>query len=353
MLVRARRADAPRRSCGRTRAATCRWSSAARRPRARPRDRAYRARRGADPSPIGALRSGCSAACRTRCPAPAARSAATCRASCATAPSCNWMPASPCSSVSCSSLARRLRSAMIARYCRWTRGVLVGVHPGPDHAGDQDGGRRTPRAPANAAASTTAATRARRHRRAIAEAGETRAAGPIRRRRRRSPTPACRSAGPCATPRDEGSWLASNTVFPARSTSDRPAGVATSVSSTASTRTSSESCVAPSSVSRVSSRGAGTRAAARAAHDGVLQPRLGRAHHRESGDVDDVAGDEGEGLFGLDQRGAGLVAHVDLVAHDARSRVHGEVLDEAPAGRRACAVTVPRRRTRRSICSFA
>ena len=80
MLVRLSAADAPRRSYGRSPAATCRWSSAARRPTTRRRGRAYRARRGADPSPIGALRSGCSAAFRTRCPARAARSGVTCRA---------------------------------------------------------------------------------------------------------------------------------------------------------------------------------------------------------------------------------------------------------------------------------
>ena len=157
MLVRALRAGGRANRAHGGAAAACRWSSAARRRKARRRDRASRARRDAGPSPIGALRSGCSAACRRRCPGPAARSAATCRATSRHGAELQLDPRQPL-------LERVVQLARETAALGDDRAILppdervpIGVHPGPDQAGDQRWRRRTRPSTSECRASTTAA----------------------------------------------------------------------------------------------------------------------------------------------------------------------------------------------------
>ena len=168
-----------------------------------------------------------------RCPGPAARPAARCRASCATAPSCSWMPARPCSSVSCSSLARRLRSAMMARYCCFTSAFRLAVTRAQTSPASGGRGHEQRRAPANAAASTTAARRGARRRRAIEGAGETPAAARLEHvdAGDRDQRPAAEAVARGAR---QGSWSASNTCLAdLAGRASAPPASSTSASSTA------------------------------------------------------------------------------------------------------------------------
>ncbi len=230
----------------------------------------------------------------------------------ATASSWSLTPASPCSSVSCSSRARRLRSARIAWYCCSNAGrcgVTDRAHPdGGEHQDNGDEAhqhqRVAERPPGGGPVSRDVA------RRCAAGCG-SRAAGPTGTCRRPSPRRGCPVGSHRGGEQLGASTVALTTTSPIRTTSTCSVGPSTTPSSCPSSD-QLRIVLQREHVLRERDRG-GFGLGAQLAQNRVAQRGFGGRHRRKADDVDDVARLQGRLLGRLDPSAARRVPDVDDV----------------------------------------